>query len=78
MTTDGERHIGAVIGSRNYKEQYVHNKVKIWMTDVSQLSLIAQEESQTALSAFNTGLSQRWKFVLRIVSGTKNSMSKIK
>ena len=72
VTTDGARHIGAVIGSKEYKEQYVHNKVKKWMADVAQLSLIAQEEPQIALKAFNTGLNQRWKFVQRTVPDTKN------
>ena len=28
VTTDGGRRIGGVFGSRNYKEQYVHNKIK--------------------------------------------------
>ena len=71
VTTDGARHIGAVIGSKEYKEQYVNNKIKKWMEDVSQLSLIAKEEPQTALSTFNTGLSQRWKFIQQTVSDTK-------
>ena len=60
-----------MIGSKEYKEQYVNNKIKKWMADVSQLSLIAKEEPQTALSAFNTGLSQRWKFIQRTVSDPK-------
>ena len=37
------------------------------MKDVEQLADIANEEPQAALSAFNTGLSQRWKFVQRTV-----------
>ena len=41
------------------------------MADVPQLPLIAKEEPQTALSTFNTGLSQRWKFIQQTVSDTK-------
>ena len=39
------------------------------MKDVLDLADIAKEEPQAALSAFNTGLSQRWKFVQRTVEG---------
>ena len=41
------------------------------MADISELSKIAQEAPQIALSAFNTGLSQRWKFLQRTVSDTR-------
>ena len=37
------------------------------IADVMQLSEIAQEEPQAALNAYNTGLSQRWKFVQRTI-----------
>ena len=70
VTSDGERHIGAVVGSAEFKEQYVRKKVKKWTEDVKQLSTIAQEEPQAALSAFNIGLSQRWKFLQRTISET--------
>ena len=34
---------------------------------MTQLAEIARDEPQVALSAFNTGLSQRWKFVQRTI-----------
>ena len=37
-----------------------------------ELTTIAREEPQVALSAFNTGLSQRWKFVQRTVESIED------
>ena len=68
ITLDGERHIGAVIGSQQFKEQFVNEKVEKWVMDVHKLSCIAKEEPQSSLSAFNTGMSQRWKYLQRTVS----------
>ena len=34
---------------------------------MEQLANIAEEDPQAALSAYNTGLSQRWKFVQRTI-----------
>lgn len=67
ITTDGKRHIGAVIGTKEFKEEYVRDKIEKWIKDVTQLAEIARDEPQVALSAFNTGLSQRWKFVQRTI-----------
>ena len=34
ITTDGERHMGAAIGSMEYKEEYVKRKVEKWIDDI--------------------------------------------
>ena len=67
LTAEGHRHIGASLGSEDFKSRYVRGKVKNWVEDVEALATIAKEEPQSALSAFNIGLSQRWTFVQRTV-----------
>ena len=69
ITTEGDRHIGAVLGSEAFKTRFVTAKVGKWVQDVAELAKIAEEEPQCALSAFNCGLSQRWSFLQRTVSG---------
>ena len=69
ITVEGERHIGAALGSENFKVQYVNRKVAKWVQDVVELATIAKDEPQSALSAYNTGLSQRWTFLQRTVQG---------
>ena len=69
ITVEGERHIGAVIGSENFKAQYVSSKIGNWILDVEELAAIAKDEPQSALSAYNIGLSKRWTFLQRTVQG---------
>ena len=68
ISMDGERHLGAVLGSAEFKEQYVKNKVNCWIQDTEQLSNIANNEPQLALSAFTKALCMRWCFVQRTIS----------
>ena len=56
---EGERHLGAVIGSIKFREQYVTNKVTGWIKDVQDLADIGKEEPQLAYAAFTKGLAHR-------------------
>ena len=69
ITTEGKRHIGAALGTEDFKASYIRSKVEKWVKDVEELVEIAKEEPQAALCAFNTGLSQRWTFVQRTMHG---------
>ena len=69
ITSDGERHIGAVLGSESYRDSFVSEKVQKWVQDVIELSHIAKDEPQVAFSAYNTGLCHRWTFLQRTVRG---------
>ena len=63
IAVEGERHLGAVIGSTSFKEKYVEKKVKKWVEDVEEISVIAKTEPQIALSAYTKALCMRWCFV---------------
>ena len=71
ITTSGERHLGAVIGSPEFRDEYVSNKVAKWIQDVEQLAKIAEDEPQLAYSAYTKALSMRWCFLQRTVPDTK-------
>ena len=71
IETDGERHLGAAIGSMAFKETYVNDKVATWVQDIEQLTKIAKDEPQLALAGFNKALCMRWCFVQRTISGIK-------
>ena len=64
---EGERHLGAAIGSAEFKDKYVEKKVDKWIEDVKQLSVIAQDEPQIALASFTKALCMRWCFVQRTI-----------
>ena len=67
FTADGHRHVGAVIGTETFRNDFVSGKVEKWVKDVNELAEIAKEEPQAALCAYNMGLSQRWTFVQRTI-----------
>ena len=69
ITVEGKRHIGAALGTQTFVDEFIKEKVAKWVHDVEELVAIAKEEPQAALSAFNIGLSQRWKFVQRTMRG---------
>ena len=72
ITTEGKRHLGAVIGSEKNKHVYVASKVKGWVDDITELSAIAREEPQAALSAFTKSICHRWTFIQRTIPNTKD------
>ena len=57
ITVQGRRHQGVAIGSREYTEHYVDEKVKNWNREVLQLVEIASTQPHAAYSAFVHGLS---------------------
>jgi len=71
ITCDGERHLGAVIGGQGAREKYVKEKVEKWVKDLEELSEIALDEPQAALSAFSKALCHRWTFVMRTIQDTQ-------
>ena len=42
ITTEGKRHLGGVIGSTDYKEEYCNEKVNKWREEIEVLSDIAK------------------------------------
>ena len=56
VTVQGQRHLGAVIGSREYAEEYVNDKVTNWISKITKLAEFTD-------STF--GLNHRWTYFLR-------------
>ena len=63
ITTEGKRHIGAVIGTEKFKEDYIKGKVEKWVKDVEVVAEIANDEPQIAYSSFTKAISHRWTYV---------------
>ena len=50
ITPAGKRHLGVVIGSKSYKEDYINEKLDVWMKEIQLLSETGKTEPQCALS----------------------------
>ena len=67
ITTEGERHMGAVIGSEEFKQKYVEDKISKWVSDVVVLAEIAQDEPQAVYASFTKAISHRWTYIQRTI-----------
>ena len=65
ITTAGDRHLGAVIGSDEFREEYIRNKIENWISDIEQLSNIEKDEPQLVYSAFTKAMCMRWSYLQR-------------
>ena len=65
MSTQGQKHLGAALGSREYLEEYVGSKVEDWISQVVKLAEFAMSQPQACYAAFTFGLRHRWTYFLR-------------
>ena len=55
IPTEGQRHLGAVIASQEYKDQYCEEKALAWKEEIERLSEIAKRQPHAAYIAFTKG-----------------------
>ena len=72
VTSTGQRHLGAVIGSQTFKEDYVNRKIDDLVNQLKLLSKIAEIEPQAAYCAFVTGFKSKLTFLLRTIPNIQN------
>jgi len=65
VTSEGHKHLGAVLGSRSFLENYVGDKVQEWVNQVTKLAEFAISQPQASYAAFTFGLRHRWTYFLR-------------
>ena len=59
IRADGAKHLGAVIGTSEYKETFIKNLVSQWVNELRELTKIAKSEPQAAYSNFTHSLRQK-------------------
>ena len=65
ITTEGKRHLGAVVGSRSYLNEYVNEKVEEWVKEIINLADFATTQPQASYAVYTFGLKHRWTYFLR-------------
>ena len=65
ISTQGQKHVGAVLGSRPYLEEYMRGKVEDWVEQVAKLAEFAAANPQASYAAFTIRLKHRWTYYLR-------------
>ena len=64
-TVQGQGHLGAAIGSREYVEEYVNDKVTDWISEITKLAEFVVTQPQASYAAYTFGLKHRWTYFLR-------------
>ena len=52
VTAQGQRHLGAAIGSREYVEEYVNDKVTNWISEITKLTKFAVTQPQASYATY--------------------------
>ena len=68
VTIQGQKHLGAAIGSKEYLEEYVSEKVINWINEIAKLAELALSQPQACYAAYTFGFKHRWTYFLRTLS----------
>ena len=67
ITTQGQRHLGAALGSSTFVESYVSDKVKSWVDEIIMLTEIAKSQPHAAYAALSHSLIHKWTYIARTI-----------
>ena len=67
VTTEGMKHLGAVIGSNDFRTEYANEKVTEWCNELKILSEFAKSQPQATYAAFCFGEQNKFSYFLRTV-----------
>ena len=74
ITSQGKKHLGAVIGHPSYKREFVSELVEKWVVQVKALADIALFEPHAAYTAFTSCIRHRYSFYLRTIPDISDSL----
>ena len=77
MTEDGMCHLGAVIGTIEYRKHYVTQKVNNWLDELNMLCDIAGIEPQAAYSCFVSGYKHKLPYIMRTIPDISHQLERI-
>lgn len=77
ITNEGQRHLGAVIGSSKYKQEYVQNKIDELINEMKVLSMIAKTEPQAAYSCFITAFKHKPSYIMRTIPDISDHLKQL-
>ena len=72
-----QRHLGAVIASKEYKDQYCEEKVRVWKEEIELLSEIAKSQPHAAYIAYTKGYSSKFIYFMRTIGSFEDYVEPI-
>ena len=77
IATEGQRHLGAVIGSQEFKDQYCREKVLGWKGELEALSEIARSQPHAAYTVFTKGYKSKFTYFMRTIESFEDYVDPI-
>ena len=77
ITTEGQRHLGAVIGSPTFKDKYVTEKIDGWIDELKVLEKIAKVEPHVAFAAYIFGFQHKYTYVMRTIPDISGHLKRL-
>lgn len=77
ITSDGRPHVGVPLGTQEYADELIARKVEQWFTEHRSLSNIAESQPQAAYAALMHGLSSKWSYLSRTISGISHHLESL-
>ena len=77
VTVNCKRHLGAVIGSQEYRDEYVINKTDQIANELNNLCEIAKLKLQAAYSCFVSGFKDKQNYTVRTITDISHLLKAI-
>ena len=74
ITVEGKRHLGAAIGTEDFKNEYMNDKVNKWCKEIENLTEVAKSRPHAAYSAFIHGQQHKFTYFLRTIAGISSCL----
>ena len=74
ITTSGKRHLGAALGTEEFKTEYMSDKVDMWCKTLNSLVNIAKIQPHAAYAAYLHAEQHKYTYFLRTVPGISELM----
>ena len=77
ITNEGKRHLGAVVGTEEYRKEYVIMRVNEWVAKLKPLTKIAKFYQEAAYCVFTWGFRQKFNYVIRPIPNISHLLQPI-
>ena len=67
ITSHGRLHLGAALGSHEFVDQHIADKVCHWQEELTSLAEVAKSQPHTAYTAFTHGFVHKFSFLSRTI-----------
>ena len=77
IISEGKRHLGAVIGSKEYKDEYCEQLVSVWEDELDTLAKIAKSQPQAAYIALTKAYRSKFTYFMRTIDSFEEYVSPV-